>query len=163
MEETPAPEPGATNGYETDQITRLETNIDDLSPEILGALMDKLFSAGALDVFFTPIQMKKNRPAIQLSVLGENSDALKLADIIFAETTAFGLRQEQIQRLKLDRRFEKVTTPYGDITVKIGLRAGKPIQIAPEFESCRVAANLTGASLRTVYEAARMASLQSKG
>ena len=149
-----------SGGYQADQITRLETNIDDLSSEVTGAAMEKLFSAGALDVFFTPIQMKKNRPAIQLSVLCENTDATKLADIIFTETTAFGLRIDHLNRLKLDRKFEKVSTPYGDITVKVGLRGDQRIQIAPEFESCRIASEMTGASLRAVYEAARQSTQQ---
>ena len=144
-------------GYEADEITRIETNIDDLSPEVTGAAMEKLFSAGALDVFFTPIQMKKNRPAIQLSVLCENTAASKMADLIFSETTAFGLRMDQVSRLKLARKFEKVTTPFGEISVKIGLRGGEAIQIAPEFESCKAASEQTGAPLRTVYEAARKA------
>jgi uncharacterized protein (TIGR00299 family) protein len=149
-------------GYETDEITRIETNLDDLSPEITAAAMEKLFAAGALDVFFTPIQMKKNRPAIQLSVLCENAEASKIADLIFAETTAFGLRIDQVSRLKLARKFEKVTTPFGEIIVKIGYRGDQAIQIAPEFESCRAASELTGAPLRAVYEAARKAA-ESKG
>lgn len=150
-------EPEAAASYQTDQITRLETNLDDLSPELIGAAMEKLLKAGALDVFFTPIQMKKNRPAIQLSVLCEESDASKLADIIFSETTAFGLRMEQISRLKLARKFEKVKTAYGEITVKIGMRGDQIMQIVPEFESCRAASESTGAPLKLVYEAAQKA------
>ncbi|HWB61086.1 MAG TPA: nickel pincer cofactor biosynthesis protein LarC [Chthoniobacteraceae bacterium] len=143
--------------YETDTITRIETNIDDLSPEITGATMDKLLAAGALDVFFTSIQMKKNRPAIQLTLLCENADVPKLADIIFAETTSFGIRMNQVNRLKLERKFEKVKTEHGEITVKLGLKAGRIIQVAPEYESVRAASEKTGASLRTIYESARKA------
>lgn len=150
-------EPEAAASYQTDQITRLETNLDDLSPELIGAAMEKLLKAGALDVFFTPIQMKKNRPAIQLSVLCEESEVSKLADIIFSETTAFGLRMERISRLKLDRKFEKVKTTYGEITVKIGMRGDQIMQIVPEFESCRAASESTGAPLKLVYEAAQKA------
>jgi hypothetical protein len=146
-----------TGGYETDTITRIETNIDDLSPEITGAVMDKLFTAGALDVFFTSIQMKKNRPAIQLTALCENADVPKIADLIFAETTSFGVRMDQVSRLKLDRKFETVKTEFGDITVKLGLKAGKVIQIAPEYESVRAASEKSGASLRAIFEAARKA------
>jgi uncharacterized protein (TIGR00299 family) protein len=143
--------------YETDTITRIETNIDDLSPEITGATMDKLFAAGALDVFFTSIQMKKNRPAIQLTVLCDNADVPKLADIIFAETTSFGIRMNRVDRLKLERKFETVKTEFGGITVKLGLKGGKVIQVAPEYESVRAASEKTGASLRAIYEAARKA------
>src|SRR3954453_15227505 len=106
-------------GYETDRVTRLETNLDDTSPEILGAAMDKLLAGGALDVWFTPIHMKKNRPAVMLSVLCEATLVQNLTDILFQETSAFGLRIEEIVRLKLDRHFEKVATEFGEVTVKL--------------------------------------------
>jgi uncharacterized protein (DUF111 family) len=141
-------------GYLCDEITRIETNLDDLSPEIIGSVMDKLFAMGALDVFFTSIQMKKNRSAIQLTALCENAAAQRIADLIFTETTAFGLRMDSVRRLKLARKFEQVTTPFGDVAVKIGLRAGEAIQFAPEFESCRNVADKAGVPLRTVFEAA---------
>ena len=144
-------------GYDTDSVTRLETNLDDLSPEITGAVMEKLLAAGALDVWFTPIQMKKSRPAVQLSVLSEEARAEALADIIFSETSAFGLRLEKVARLKLERRFETVATEFGEITVKLGLKQGRVIQIAPEFESCRAASERTGQPLRAIYAAASRA------
>jgi uncharacterized protein (TIGR00299 family) protein len=142
-------------GCETDTVTRLETNLDDLSPEITGAVMDKLFAAGALDVFFTPIQMKKNRPAVQLALLCEPADVDRLAGIIFAETSAFGLRAAPVARLKLERKFETLQTEFGEITVKLGFKNGELIQVAPEFESVRAAAEKSGRPLRVVYEAAR--------
>lgn len=144
----------SSGGYDTDTITRIETNIDDLSPEITGALFDKIFAAGALDVFLTPIQMKKNRPGVLLTVLCEDAMLSKIADLIFSETTTFGLRTEHVSRLKLDRRFEKVQTPFGEITVKLGYRNGEIIQVAPEFESVRTVSEKSGQSLRTVYQAA---------
>jgi hypothetical protein len=144
-------------GYETDTVTRLETNLDDSSPEILGAAMDKLFAAGALDVWFTPIHMKKNRPAVMLSILCEPTQAEAMADIIFRETSAFGVRTEQIVRLKLERRFESVATDYGEVTVKLGLKGGEVVQIAPEFESCRALSEKSGTPLRVIYEAAMRA------
>lgn len=146
-----------SGGYETDTISRIETNIDDMSPEITGAVMDKLFAVGALDVFFTSIQMKKNRPAVQLTVLCENADVTKIADLIFSETTSFGVRMDQMNRLKLERKFEDVKTEYGEISVKLGFKGGKVIQVAPEYESVRVAAEKKGVSLRVVYEAAQKA------
>ena len=141
-------------GYQTDKVTRLETNLDDSSPEILGATMDKLMAAGALDVWFTPIHMKKNRPGVLLSVLCEPPLVEPLADIIFQETSAFGLRMEELVRLKLERRFETVTTSFGDVTVKLGLKDGRVIQVSPEFESCRTVSDKSGQPLRAIYEAA---------
>jgi len=143
-----------SGGYDTDLVTRLETNLDDLSPELTGAVMEKLLAAGALDVWFTPIQMKKNRPAVQLSVLCDEAHTEPLADLIFTETSAFGLRMEKIARLKLERRFQTVATEFGEITLKLGLRQGRIIQIAPEFESCRAASTRTGQPLKSIYQAA---------
>ena len=141
-------------GYETDWVTRLSTNLDDLSPEITGAVMDKLFAVGALDVWFTPIQMKKNRPAVELSVLCEESSTGVMAEVIFLETSAFGLRMEKMARLMLERRFESVETEFGEVTVKLGLRGGEVIQVAPEFASCQAASERTGKALRLIYAAA---------
>ncbi len=142
------------HSYDTDTITRIETNIDDLSPEITGALLDKLLTAGALDVFFTPIQMKKNRPGVLLTALCHSDAVTRIAGVIFSETTSFGLRFEQVNRFKLDRRFEKVQTPFGEITIKVGLRSGDVIQVAPEFESVRAASEKSGQPLRVVHQAA---------
>jgi uncharacterized protein (DUF111 family) len=141
-------------GYETDTVTRIETNLDDLSPQVLGAVMQQLLAAGALDVWFTPVQMKKSRPGTMLSALCDEGAVEKIADIIFAETTAFGLRVEKIQRLKLTRRFETVKTAHGEVTVKLGCKADQLLQIAPEFESCRAVAERTGVTLREVHAAA---------
>ncbi len=144
-------------GYDTDTVTRLETNLDDSSPEILGATMDKLLADGALDVWFTPIHMKKNRPGVMLSVLCEPARVDALADIIFRETSAFGLRSEQIVRWKLERRFKIVATEFGEVTVKLGLKNGRVVQVAPEFESCRALSEKCGQPLRVIYEAATRA------
>ena len=141
-------------GYETDTVTRIETNLDDLSPQIVGAVMQKLFAAGALDVWFTPIQMKKNRPGVMLSALCDEAVVSAIADVIFSETSAFGLRMEKIHRLKLARRFETVWTRHGEIIVKIGLKGERVVQIAPEFESCLSAAERAGVPLREVQAAA---------
>lgn len=140
--------------YETDTVTKLETNLDDLSPEITGAVMAQLFAAGALDVWLTPIQMKKNRPGVMLSVLCEESTVAALTDLIFAETSAFGLRVEKVVRLKLARSFAQVSTEFGEVTVKLGLKGERVVQVAPEFESCRAVAEKAGVPLRAVYAAA---------
>ena len=141
-------------GYETDTVTRLETNLDDCPPELLGAAMQRLLDAGALDVWFTPVQMKKQRPAVMLSVLCEEEKVAPLADIVFESTTAFGLRMDKIVRLKLARRIETVRTEFGEIAVKIGSRGGEVLQVAPEYESCRALAESSGVSLRLIYEEA---------
>ena len=141
-------------GYETDTVTRIETNLDDVSPQVLGAVMQQLLAAGALDVWFTPVQMKKSRPGVMLSALCDEDATERLADILFAETTAFGLRIEKIQRLKLTRRFETVKTPHGEVTVKLGYKDERLLQIAPEFESCRAVAERNRITLREVHAAA---------
>ena len=141
-------------GYETDTVTRLETNLDDCPPELLGAAMQRLLDAGALDVWFTPITMKKQRPAVMLSVLCEEEKVAPLTDIIFESTTAFGLRMEKIVRLKLARRIETVRTEFGEVAVKIGSLGSEVLQVAPEYESCRVLAERSGVSLRSIYEEA---------
>ena len=140
--------------YERDTITRMETNIDDLSPEIIGAVTEQLLKAGALDVFLTPVQMKKNRPGLQLTALCEEASVGKIAELIFRQTSSFGVRMDKVDRLKLARTFETVQTSYGPVTIKIGSLSGHPVQVSPEFESCKALAEKTDTPLRTIYEAA---------
>jgi len=144
----------AADAFERDTISRVETNIDDLSPEIVGAVTEMLLKEGALDVFLTPIQMKKNRPGLQLTVLCEEAAVGKVAELIFRQTTSFGIRMDRVDRLKLARTFETVHTPYGTVTVKIGTLAGQIIQRSPEFESCKALSEKTGAPIRAIYDAA---------
>src|ERR1700736_2503156 len=137
-----------------ERIVELQTNIDDLSPEILGAVQDSLFRAGALDVFFVPIQMKKNRPATMLSVLCQPSDVAKFQDILFRETSTFGIRYREMDRRTLDRELIKVETSAGQVQIKIGRQEGKILQVAPEFESCYAAAQRSQQPLKRIYELA---------
>jgi len=146
--------PLAEAGYQRDTILRMETNIDDLSPEILGAVTEQLLAAGALDVFLTPIHMKKNRPGLQLTALCEEAAAGRLAELIFRQTTSFGVRMDRVERLKLERSFETVRTPHGEVTVKIGSLAGETLQVSPEFESVKALSEKTGQPIRAIYEAA---------
>lgn len=155
------PTPRSALDWETDTITVLETNLDDINSELLGAFMDKALAAGALDVFHTPIQMKKNRPGILLTVLCAEADADKFSELMLRETTAFGVRRSLAERRKLQREFVRVATPFGEITVKLGKLNGDIIQAAPEFESCRIAAEKSGAPLKSVYETALLALYQS--
>jgi len=143
-----------TSDAETDEITQIETNLDDFTPELAGATMERLFAAGALDVFFTPAQMKKNRPGFVLTVLASEENAAELARIILSETSAFGVRMHRVRRMKLRREFRDVETPYGFVRIKLGFLGDELVQAAPEYESCREAAAKAGVSVRDVHLAA---------
>ncbi|HZL43143.1 MAG TPA: nickel pincer cofactor biosynthesis protein LarC, partial [Verrucomicrobiae bacterium] len=143
--------------WETDTVWVLETNLDDISAEILGHFLGRALAAGALDVFHTPIQMKKNRPGVLLTVLCGESDADKLTELIFRETSAFGVRRYSAARRKLRRKIVTVKTPFGPVAVKLGRLNGKIVQAAPEYESCKAAAAGRKAPLKEVYEAASRA------
>jgi uncharacterized protein (TIGR00299 family) protein len=138
--------------WETDRIAVLETNLDDCPGEILGAFIESALNAGALDVFHTPIQMKKNRPGIVLSVLCVEGDADRFAELMLRETTAFGVRKTIAERRKLRREFSEVSTQYGKVTVKIGRLGGKVVQVAPEFESARKLASKAGVPVKQIFE-----------
>ncbi len=138
--------------WETDRIAVLETNLDDCTGEILGAFVETALAAGALDVFHTPIQMKKNRPGVLLTVLCAETDADKFSEMILRETTAFGVRKTIAERRKLRRDFVEVKTPFGEVTVKIGRIGGKVVQTAPEFESARKLAAKSGVPVKQIYE-----------
>jgi uncharacterized protein (TIGR00299 family) protein len=142
-------------GAERDTVALLETNLDDCTGEVLGAAQEKLFAAGALDVWMQPIQMKKNRPGVLLSVLAEPAKADTLVELILTQTTAFGLRRSTMERTKLRREMKTVTTEYGPVEVKLGYLGKKLAQVAPEFESCRKAAEKNNVAVQKIYEAAR--------
>ncbi len=139
---------------EADEIVALETNLDDVTPEIVSFAMDRLMAAGALDVYTQPIQMKKGRSGWLLTVLCEPHRAAAIEQVMFAETPTFGVRRVAMRRSKLRRRHETVETRFGSIRIKIGERAGV-VTAAPEYEDCRAAAEATGAPLRDVMAAAR--------
>lgn len=143
--------------WETDRVAVLETNLDDVSSEILGAFVESALAAGALDVFHTPIQMKKNRPGVLLTVLCAEAEADKFSELLLRETTAFGVRRTVAERRKLKREFVTVKTKFGPVTVKLGKLNGKVVQAAPEFESCKKLAAQKNVPLRQVYEAASKA------
>ncbi len=139
---------------EIDTVTEIESNLDDLSPELLAAATERLLAAGALDVFLTPIHMKKGRPAFRLTVLAEPARADEFARLVLRETSAFGVRMHDCRRLKLRREIMSANTAYGSIAVKCGWLGDELVQAAPEFEACRRAAESSGASVRDVYLAA---------
>ena len=132
----------------------LETNIDDMPAEWLGPLLEQLLDAGALDAWFTPIQMKKNRPAVQLSVLARPENAAPLRALIFVHTSTLGVRQQEVQRYSLPRRTETVETRFGPIRVKLAEVAPGQWKVAPEFDDCLAAARAHGVPLAEVYRAA---------
>jgi uncharacterized protein (TIGR00299 family) protein len=141
---------------DTDTMLEISANIDDLNPQIYDHVMELLFTAGARDVTLTPTLMKKNRPAITLSVIAEPTDRDKIAQIIFAETSTIGLRYHPVSRLKLHREIKEVETQYGKVRVKISTAHGHtPITITPEYEDCRRLATEHNIPLRTIFEEAR--------
>jgi pyridinium-3,5-bisthiocarboxylic acid mononucleotide nickel chelatase len=140
--------------WEMDSVAVLETNLDDINAELLGAFVEKALGAGALDVFYTPVQMKKNRPGVLLTVLCASGDADAFCELILRETTAFGVRRTMVERRKLKRETREVKTPFGQVTVKLGSLNGRTIQASPEFESCRAAAERAGVTTREVYDSA---------
>lgn len=139
-----------------DSVKILETNIDNMDGEIFGYVIDKLFELGALDVWFTPIQMKKNRPATKLSVLCLDSEIEALTQCILRETTTLGIRILNADRVKLERSFTKVDTRFGEITLKVS-RFSSGIKAIPEYEECKKLAEKSDVPLRDVYEAAKYA------
>ncbi len=138
----------------TRQLILLESNLDDLNPEIYPYLMDRLFQEGALDVILNPVHMKKNRPGIHIQVLAEPSLADKLREILFLETTTLGVRQIQVTRHALPRKSVTVTTTYGKIRVKVASGPGGEPKISPEFEDCQKLAREHSLPLTQIYQEA---------
>jgi len=142
-------------GYQQDEAILIETNIDDMNPELLAYASEALLEKGALDVFTTPISMKKNRPGTMLSVLTTQDKLDDILTTIFAETTTLGVRIHSLERQKLTKETISVTTRFGEITVKIGKSGGQVKNIAPEYESCKLAATQQGIPLKDVYDEAQ--------
>lgn len=145
------PDHGRETEKARDKVTLMETNIDNTTGEILGHTMDKLMKAGALDAYFTPIQMKKNRPAVMLSVLCKTGDTEKLSDIIFMETSTIGIRIQELERITLKREIRTVQTELGEVRVKLVSVAGLE-RVQPEYEDCVKIAEKNNLSLNEVYE-----------
>ncbi|HEY3297314.1 MAG TPA: nickel insertion protein, partial [Armatimonadota bacterium] len=135
-------------------VSVVETNIDDMNPEFYDSVFTKLFGAGALDVFLSPIQMKKNRPATLLSAICPIERTDDVAAVVLSETSSFGVRISPAERRCLDRKWETAATPYGDIRVKVGSIKGQEITASPEYDDCRTAADAHKVPVRKVYEAA---------
>ncbi|AST89997.1 nickel insertion protein [Sutcliffiella cohnii] len=134
------------------EMVKMEVNLDDISGELLGYVMDLLFEAGANDVYYTPIYMKKNRPAVQLQLLCSEQKVAAMKEILFKETTTLGVRYYPLSVHRLERRFTKVETKWGPVTVKVGMLEQNAVQKAPEFDECKKIAQQHGVPLKTVYE-----------
>ncbi|HEY4902570.1 MAG TPA: nickel pincer cofactor biosynthesis protein LarC [Candidatus Sulfotelmatobacter sp.] len=145
----------------SETITVLEANLDDLNPQVFGYVMDRLFEEGALDAFAVPVQMKKNRPGMLLTVLCKPDGAGKLTQLIFTETTTLGVRRRDEVRQILARRWESVSTPWGDVRIKIGSMNGTVTNYAPEYEDCRRIAAERHLPLKAIMQEATRAYLGS--
>ena len=135
-----------------DQMIKMEVNLDDIPGEWLGYVMDLLFDAGANDVFYTPIYMKKNRPGVLLQLLCSQKHVNTMKEILFKETTTLGIRYYPLTVHRLERMFRKVSTEWGPVTVKEGMYDGQVVQSAPEYEECKRIAQIHNIPLKKVYE-----------
>ena len=146
------------SGSVTDEkLWMIETNLDDVSSQILGYVMERAFELGARDCYFTAVQMKKNRPGVLLSILTGEDRKSDLMDLVFTETTTLGVRTYEVTRRALDRELVKVQTRYGPIDVKVAKLNGRVVNEMPEFEQCRDAAQKAGVALKEVENATRLA------
>jgi pyridinium-3,5-bisthiocarboxylic acid mononucleotide nickel chelatase len=148
----------------SETVAVLEANLDDLNPQVVGYVMDRLFEEAALDAFVVPVQMKKNRPGTLLTVLCKPEDASKLTQLIFTETTTLGVRRRDEVRQTLSRRWEHVRTPWGEVRIKIASMNGSVTNYAPEYEDCRrIAAEHRVPLKQVMQEAARAYSNAGRG
>ena len=136
-------------------LTLLETNIDDMPGEMFGHVQERLFELGARDVWFTPIQMKKNRPGVLLSALVPDKISASAAELLFAETSTFGIRRRPVERYEADRELLEFESSLGRVTLKLKKQDGKVIQVAPEYEDCRRIAAEHGLGLAEVMDRIR--------
>jgi pyridinium-3,5-bisthiocarboxylic acid mononucleotide nickel chelatase len=138
-------------GWQQEEMLAIETNIDDMNPQFFDHVMDRLFAAGARDVFFSPIQMKKNRPAVLVRVIAEPRDRDKLAKILFEETTTIGLRFYSVGRLILKRTSQALKTRFGNVTVKIVEEPNGETRISPEYEELKRLAAANNVPLNVLH------------
>jgi uncharacterized protein (TIGR00299 family) protein len=133
-----------------ERIVAMECEIDDMNPQLFGPLMDRLHAAGALDVFYAPVQMKKNRPGTLVTVIAPPEKRLQLSGILFTDTTTIGVRYQEMHRERLEREMRGVDTPVGTIRFKVARRDGRIVNVSPEFEDCAKAAAEHGLAIKEV-------------
>lgn len=148
-------ERATTGNAGSDLILELRTNVDDSTPELLGAFVQRALAEGALDAYIAPIFMKKQRPAVELTILCRPENREKMLDLLFRETTTFGVREAWMRRTVLDRRVEVVRTEFGDVRIKVGTWRGRDVVKSPEMDDCIRLAESGGVSVRQVYEQAK--------
>jgi uncharacterized protein (DUF111 family) len=140
-----------------DWVTVIESNIDNMSGEELGGLMERLMVAGAYDVSYIPLQMKKNRPAVQITIICSLQAGDAMARLLLSESSTLGARVQQVQRLKAQRTGELVETPFGPMLTKVKRLGTRILSAAPEYEECKRVAEEQHLPLNEVYEVARQA------
>ena len=141
----------------TEQVVKMECEIDDMNPQLFGPLSDRLFAAGALDVYLTAVQMKKGRPGTLLTVLASEATRTALVDVLFRETTSLGVRFQTLWRETLERRWVEVPVSGGTVRIKLGSRAGEQLTAAPEFDDCVRVAVATGRPVKAIQAEALQA------
>jgi pyridinium-3,5-bisthiocarboxylic acid mononucleotide nickel chelatase len=152
--------PQGAHAREHGSVVEIRCEIDDMNPQIFGTLMDRLLEADALDVFYAPVQMKKNRPGTLVTILCAPPARERLLAILFRETTTIGVRWQEMARECLDRSFEAVPTPVGEVRMKIARREGQVVNAVPEYDDCLRIANARGLSVKDVQAQALAAWLQ---
>ena len=146
--------PHAGDSADVERVVKIECQIDDMNPQLFGPLMDSLMAAGALDVFYTPVQMKKGRPGTLITIIASPAARTVLTDTLFRESTTIGIRYEEMSRTCLDRATETVPTPYGEVRFKVARREGRELNASPEFADCERLAAEHGVSIKVVQAAA---------
>ena len=139
-----------TSAGNGEPVVKIECEIDDMSPQLFGPVADRLLRAGALDVYLTPVQMKKGRPGTLLTVLSAPDRRGDICDLLFRETTTIGVRFVEMQREVLDRRWEEVAVPGGHVRIKVASRGGEILNAVPEFDDCLRVADATGRAVKVV-------------
>lgn len=145
---------GEVEGEPDEELVLIETNIDDMNPELYESAMNSLFKAGAVDVYLSPIIMKKSRPANKVSVLSTEANREVMTKILLEETSSFGVRYYKVGRTVLDREFITVKTSYGPVKVKIGKLNGRTLQASPEYEDCKKISIIKKVSVNFIYDEA---------
>lgn len=154
---------GVVDDKDDEELVVVETNLDDVSPQVLGHLMGQALAAGALDCYFTNVLMKKGRPGVLVSILCLPRDREAMTRLLFEETPTLGVRSYEVRRRALERESVTVETEFGRIAVKVGRMSGRVLSATPEYEECREAALRSGVALRVVQDAARAAYGRVKG
>jgi len=152
-----APGPSDNGPGAATTVVKIECEVDDMSPQLFEPASDKLFAAGALDVFLTAVQMKKGRPGTLITVIAPEDERSAICDVLFRETTTIGVRFERMSREVLDRRWEEVSTAGGSVRIKVSGRHGETLNAVPEFEDCLRVANATGQPVKHVQAEAMRA------